>query len=164
MLSKISVNYLIIEHSTKLHILLRLNLKVSCRIPVYIMSPRQNNTIDTVLKKPEHLKDRLLSVRDTLDILGGKWKIPILLSLSCQKKRFNEIQKDLINITSKILSKELKELEMNKIITRIDCDDSPYGVEYAVTIYCKSLEKIIEGLKEWGDHHRAIIFGRPMPL
>jgi DNA-binding HxlR family transcriptional regulator len=113
------------------------------------MSPRQNNTIGTVLKKPEHLKDSLLSVRDTLDILGGKWKIPILLSLSCQKKRFNEIQKDLINITSKILSKELKELEMNHIITRIDCDESPYGVEYAVTIYCKS-EKIIEGLKEWG--------------
>jgi DNA-binding HxlR family transcriptional regulator len=108
------------------------------------------------------LKNHLLSVRDTLDILGGKWKIPILLSLSCQKKRFSEIQKDLINITAKILSKELKELEMNQIITRIDCDDSPYGVEYAVTIYCKSLEKIIEGLKEWGDHHRAIIFKRSL--
>jgi DNA-binding HxlR family transcriptional regulator len=162
MASKISVNYLINESSTKLLILGRLNLKVSCRIPVFIMSPQQNHTIDTVLRKPEHLKDNLLSVRDTLDILGGKWKIPILLSLSCQKKRFNEIQKDLINITSKILSKELKELEMNHIITRIDCDESPYGVEYAVTIYCKSLEKIIEGLKEWGDHHRAIIFRRSL--
>jgi DNA-binding HxlR family transcriptional regulator len=115
---------------------------------------------DTVLIKPEPLKEKLLSVRDTLDILGGKWKIPILLSLSCHKKRFSEIQKDLINITSKILSKELKELEMNQIITRLDCDDSPYGVEYAVTIYCKSLEKIIEDLKEWGDHHRDIIFKR----
>jgi DNA-binding HxlR family transcriptional regulator len=46
---------------------------------------------------------------------------------------------------------------MNQIITKIDCGKSPYGVEYAVTINCKSLEKIIEGLKEWGDHHRAII-------
>jgi DNA-binding HxlR family transcriptional regulator len=118
------------------------------------------NMNDTVLIKPEPLKEKLLSVRDTLDILGGKWKIPILLSLSCNKKRFNEIQKDLVNITSKILSKELKELEMNQIITRLDCDDSPYGVEYAVTTYCKSLEKIIEGLKEWGDHHRDIIFKR----
>ncbi|MEO6962972.1 MAG: helix-turn-helix domain-containing protein [Puia sp.] len=115
---------------------------------------------NTILNKPGHLQDHLLSVRDTLDILGGKWKIPILLSLSCQKKRFNEIQKDLINITPKILSKELKELEMNQIITKIDCENSPYGVEYAVTIYCKSLEKIIEGLKEWGDHHRAIIFNK----
>jgi DNA-binding HxlR family transcriptional regulator len=122
------------------------------------MNPQRNNTNDIVILKPQHLKNDLLSVRDTLDILGGKWKIPILLSLSCQKKRFNEIQKDLTNITSKILSKELKELEMNKIITRIECDDSPYGVQYAVTIYCKSLEKILEGLKEWGDHHRAIIF------
>ena len=115
---------------------------------------------DTILRKTAHLKDNLLSVRDTLDILGGKWKIPILLSLSCQKKRFNEIQKDLINITAKILSKELKELEMNQIVAKIDCDESPYGVEYTVTTYCKSLEKIIEGLKEWGDHHRAIIFNR----
>ena len=116
----------------------------------------------SALVRTVQLKENLLSVRDTLDILGGKWKIPILLSLSCQKKRFGEIQKDLINITAKILSKELKELEMNHIITRIDCDDSPYGVEYAVTIYCKSLEKIIEGLKEWGDHHRAIIFRRSL--
>lgn len=136
------------------------NLQVSCRIPVYIMNPRQTDMNDTILNKPGHLKDHLISVRDTLDILGGKWKIPILLSLSCQKKRFNEIQKDLINITSKTLSKELKELEMNQIITKIDCENSPYGVEYAVTIYCKSLEKIIEGLKEWGDHHRAIIFNK----
>ena len=127
-------------------------------------TPDRFNMNDTVLIRPEPLKDKLLSVRDTLDILGGKWKIPILLCLSCQKKRFNEIQKDLINITSKILSKELKELEMNHIITRIDCDVSPYGVEYAVTTYCKSLEKIIEGLKEWGDHHRDIIFKRSFPI
>jgi DNA-binding HxlR family transcriptional regulator len=116
----------------------------------------------TALRETVHLKNNLLSVRDTLDILGGKWKIPILLSLSCQRKRFSEIQKDLVNISPKILSKELKELEMNQIITKIDCDDSPYGVEYAVTVYCKSLEKIIEGLKEWGDHHRAIIFKRSL--
>jgi len=107
-----------------------------------------------------NLKDSLLSVRDALDILGGKWKIPILLSLSEGKKRFKEIQRDLPGITAKILSKELKELEMNQIITRTVSEDSSYGVEYAVTLYCKSLKKIIDGLKEWGDHHRALIFNR----
>lgn len=116
---------------------------------------------ETALKPTIHLKNNLLSVRDALDILGGKWKIPILLSLSCQRKRFKEIQKDLTSITAKILSKELKELEMNQIITRIANDDPPFGVEYSVTIYCKSLEKIIDGLKDWGDHHRALIFKRP---
>ena len=116
---------------------------------------------ETDFKPTKHLKDNLLSVRDALDILGGKWKIPILVSLSRGKKRFKEIQKDLNSITAKVLSKELKELEMNQIITRIVNDDSIFGVEYSVTIYCKSLEKIIDGLKDWGDHHRALIFKRP---
>lgn len=106
------------------------------------------------------LKDSLLSLRDALDILGGKWKIPILLCLKSGKKRFKEIQRDLNGITAKILSKELKELEMNQIIKRTVSDNSLYGVEYSVTIYCKSLEKIIDGLKEWGEHHRALIFKR----
>jgi len=104
------------------------------------------------------MKDALLSVRDALDILGGKWKIPILLSLSEGTKRFKEIQRDLNGITAKILSKELKELEMNHIITRVESTTPPFGVEYSVTVYCKSLKKIVEGLKEWGDHHRALIF------
>ncbi len=106
------------------------------------------------------LKSKLLSVRDALDILGGKWKIPILLSLSCGKKRFKEIQRDITGITAKMLSKELKELEMNQIILRT-ISNSSFGVEYSVTIYCKSLEKIIDGLKEWGDHHRTLIFNLP---
>ncbi len=107
------------------------------------------------------LKSKLLSVRDTLDILGGKWKIPILLSLSCGKKRFKEIQRDINGITAKMLSKELKELEMNQIISRT-ISNSTSNVEYSVTIYCKSLEKIIDGMKEWGDHHRALIFKIPI--
>ena len=111
-------------------------------------------------KEQVNLKDSLLSVRDALDILGGKWKIPILLSLSEGAKRFKEIQRELPGITAKILSKELKELEMNQIVTRTVSDDSPYGVAYSVTIYCKSLKKVIEGLREWGDHHRALIFNR----
>lgn len=66
-------------------------------------------------------------------------------------------------ITAKILSKELKELEMNKIISRTVIDNAPNGVEYSVTIYCNSLKKIVDGLKEWGDHHRALIFKRAVP-
>lgn len=107
------------------------------------------------------LKSKLLSVRDALDILGGKWKIPILLSLSSGKKRFKEIQRDINGITAKMLSRELKELEMNHIILRT-VNNSSFGVEYSVTVYCKSLEKIIDGLKEWGDHHRALIFKLPI--
>jgi DNA-binding HxlR family transcriptional regulator len=116
---------------------------------------------ETDISEVSRLKDSLLSVRDALDILGGKWKIPILISLACGKKRFNEIQRDMA-VTSKVLSKELKELEMNNLIHRKVTSQIPPVVEYAVTHYCKSLEKVIEGLKEWGDHHRTKIFNRPV--
>ena len=114
----------------------------------------------TLYKEKATSKNSLLSLHDALDVLGVKWKIPILLCLKEEKKRFTEIQKDLNGITAKTLSKELKELEMNQIIIRTESDSLPYSVEYSVTIYCKSLEKIIDGLKEWGDHHRALIFKR----
>ena len=104
--------------------------------------------------------ENMLSIRDALDILGGKWKIPILLCLRNGSKRFKELQREVNGITAKILSKELKELEMNKIITRKEYGDCPVIVEYSTTNYCKSLKKIVEGLQEWGDHHRAIIFNR----
>jgi len=113
----------------------------------------------TSVEKPD-LRDSMRSVRDALDVLGSKWKIPILLSLSQGTKRFNEIQRDLKGITAKTLSRELKELEMNRIISRSVTEDSPVGVAYSVTVYCESLRKIVDGLKEWGDHHRALIFNR----
>ena len=58
----------------------------------------------------------IVPVRDTLDILNGKWKIPIIISLSFGNKRFGQIAKDLNGITDKMLSKELKDLEMNQLI------------------------------------------------
>jgi DNA-binding HxlR family transcriptional regulator len=103
--------------------------------------------------------DKMLSIRDALDILGGKWKIPILLSLRQGSKRFKELRHDIDGITAKVLAHELKELEINKIITRKEYDD-PVIVEYSTTHYCKSLQKIVEGLQEWGDHHRALIFNK----
>jgi DNA-binding HxlR family transcriptional regulator len=101
--------------------------------------------------------ENMKSIRDALDILGGKWKIPILLCLRQGSKRFKELQREIHGITSKVLSKELKELEMNKIVMRREHGDPPV-VEYSTTAYCKSLKKIVEGLQEWGDHHRALIF------
>jgi DNA-binding HxlR family transcriptional regulator len=118
------------------------------------------HTDPITLDKELNLQNSLRSVRDALDVLGSKWKIPILLSLRDEPKRFNEIQRDLKGITAKTLSKELKELEMNRVISRSVAEDSPFGVTYSVTVYCKSLQKIVEGLKEWGDHHRALIFNR----
>jgi DNA-binding HxlR family transcriptional regulator len=60
----------------------------------------------------------IMAVKDALEVLHGRWKLPILVSLKFSNKRFKEISKDLNGITDKMLSKELKDLEMNQLITR----------------------------------------------
>jgi DNA-binding HxlR family transcriptional regulator len=95
-----------------------------------------------------------------LDILNGKWKLPILISLSFGNKRFRQIAGEIPNITDRMLSKELKELEMNQLVKRTVYDSSPVIVEYSMTEYGKSLDKVIEELAKWGIRHRARIMGK----
>ena len=100
---------------------------------------------------------RLLPVRDALDILSGKWKLPIIISLSFGDKRFKVIQREIEGITAKMLSKELKELEANQLVKRTVYDTSPVTVEYSMMPYGKSLRKVIEELDKWGAQHRKRI-------
>lgn len=106
-------------------------------------------------------KESLISIREALDVLGGKWKIPIMIALAGGDKRFKQIQAHVTGITSKVLSRELKKLEENNLITRI-VDAKTKVAVYSLTNKCKSLEKVIDGLKEWGDYHRTNIFNRPI--
>lgn len=113
-------------------------------------------------KCPEHLSSEqcqkaLLPVKDALDILSGKWKIPIILSLTFGKKRFKQIQRELPGITPKMLSKELKELEINQLVDRSVYDTVPVSVEYELTSYGKTLRPLIGELREWGVKHRKKI-------
>ncbi len=110
---------------------------------------------------PSDLKESLISVREALNLLGGKWRIPILVSVASGAKRFKEIQHHITGITSKVLSRELKVLEWNNLIERKSDPETNIAM-YAATNKCKSLEKVIEGLKEWGDYHRTNIFNRPI--
>ena len=96
----------------------------------------------------------LLAVRDALDILNGKWKIPILISLLYSKKRFKEMERDIEGITGKMLSKELKDLELNELVKRTVSANLPVSVEYSLTPYGKSLEQLIDELYNWGHKHR----------
>lgn len=106
------------------------------------------------------LKQSLKSVREALNVLGGKWRIPILISLASGERRFKEIQY-LTGITSKVLSRELKILELNNLVTRRR-DAVENLVVYSATKKCRSLKKVVDGLKEWGDYHRTNIFNRPI--
>jgi len=94
------------------------------------------------------------AVRDTLYVLGGKWKLPILIALVDGPQRFRELQKSLQEITPKVLSKELKELGLNEFVTRTVYATSPVTVEYALTGYSQSLNKVLLEMRKWGTQHR----------
>jgi DNA-binding HxlR family transcriptional regulator len=102
----------------------------------------------------------MLSIKDALEVLEGKWKLLILFSLSAGPKRFRQLSKELDGITDKMLSKELKSLEMNKLVEREVYDTFPPTVEYTITEHGKSLEKVLEELHYWGLLHRKEVIGK----
>ncbi len=120
--------------------------------------------MDDKRKCPEHLSSQecskmQLPVRDALDILSGKWKIPIIIALTFGSKRFKQIQREIPGLTPKMLSKELKELEVNELAERHVYDTVPVTVEYKLTTYGKTLRPLIGELHEWGSKHRKRIIG-----
>ena len=99
----------------------------------------------------------MLSIRDAMEALEGRWKLLILFCLSGGPRRFRQISREVPGITDKILSKELKALEANKLITRQVFDTFPPTVEYAITEHGLSLEKVLEELHYWGLSHRGVV-------
>jgi DNA-binding HxlR family transcriptional regulator len=97
------------------------------------------------------------AVKDALYALNGKWKLPLIVSLSTGPKRFKELQRDLENITPKILSKELKELELNGFVERKVFNTTPVTVTYELTPYSNTLGNVVNELKIWGEQHRVHI-------
>jgi len=110
--------------------------------------------------KHQTCEKALLAIRDTMDVLNGKWKIAIIGSLTFGEKRFMELQRDVDGITAKMLSKELKDLEINKLVKRTVFDTKPVTVEYRLTEHGRSLEQLIEELVRWGILHRKTIFNK----
>jgi DNA-binding HxlR family transcriptional regulator len=102
----------------------------------------------------------ILPVRDTLDILSGKWKLPIIGALVNGKKRFKEMERQIPKITARMLSKELKELEINQLVKRTVYDTMPVTVEYELTPYGASLKEVLIVLGNWGTKHRSRIIGK----
>lgn len=102
----------------------------------------------------------IVPVKDALDVLNGKWKLQIIIALSFGKKRFGEISKEIPKITDRMLSKELRDLEMNKLVKRTVHDSMPVVVEYSLTDYGNSLDKVIDELRKWGVQHRKLILGK----
>lgn len=110
-------------------------------------------------------KADIMAINDAMDLLSGKWKISILSTMCYyNKRRFSDILNDLDGISNKQLSKELKELEMNRLIKRTVLDTQPVTVQYNLTEYGWTLHDLILGLASWGANHRRMIMGTPQTL
>lgn len=111
-------------------------------------------------QKEQGCQFKLMVSRDALEIIQGKWRLPIIISLISGKKRFGEIQRDISDISPKMLSQELKALEMNKIIKRTLYDSMPVTVEYSLTPLGMSMRKMLDELISWGSHFRKEIISQ----
>ena len=100
---------------------------------------------------------RLMAVGDAMYAIGGKWKLRIILALSERNMRFNELQRMVTGISAKVLSAELKDMEMNGFIKRNVDTGTPVVVEYELTEYSDTLQDVLIALGEWGAKHREHI-------
>ena len=117
------------------------------------------NKITTHL--PGDCTKKFVAVRDTMDLLQGKWKIIIVSVLMYKgKMRFMDLTREVEGIAAKMLSKELHDLELNDLVKRTVCNTKPVTVEYEITEYGKSLEKIVKEIMEWGAAHRKRVFSK----
>lgn len=106
----------------------------------------------------------LLPVKDALDVINGKWKLHIIASLLHGDKRFKDLQRDILGITAKMLSQELKSLEQHELVNRTVYNTSPVVVEYSLTEYGKTLKNLLNVLRAWGTEHRKRIMGAPQTV
>lgn len=102
-------------------------------------------------------EEELRALQDTLYFIGGKWRLPIINSICNGNRRFREIERSIPGITTRMLSKELKEMEMNKLLKRNVYADIPVLIEYEPTEHCRSFGKIIMEMIQWGKGHRQIV-------
>ncbi len=92
-------------------------------------------------------------VQITLDTIGGKWKPVILYYLQGKTLRFNELNRQIIGITQKMLTQQLREMETDGLIKRKVYAEVPPRVEYSVTDYGKTLQPILKSMNDWGVKH-----------
>jgi DNA-binding HxlR family transcriptional regulator len=96
----------------------------------------------------------LLAVEDALYLIGGKWKLRIIIALRRKEQRFNGLLRVLPGISARVLSNELKELEINGFIQKTTDPEKPLPTLYVLTNYSDSLKDVLKSLSNWGIMHR----------
>ena len=107
------------------------------------------------MKENEQLEEANCPVTATVSIIGGKWKPPILSRLVEGVRRFSELQRLVPNITKKMLTQQLRELEQDGVIDRKVYPQVPPKVEYSLSEYGESLKPVLKAMEDWGIKHRS---------
>jgi DNA-binding HxlR family transcriptional regulator len=106
------------------------------------------------IETQEQCTRALTGIGDALYVVGGKWKLRVVIALKGGNKRFNELQRTITGISARVLSHELRELEINGFIKRNVFTQTPVIVEYELTEYSDTLGPVLTALSEWGIMHR----------
>ncbi|WP_343304109.1 helix-turn-helix domain-containing protein [Chitinophaga niabensis] len=105
-------------------------------------------------------QEEVQALQDTMHVLGGKWRLLIINSICNGNHRFREIERSIPGISTRMLSRELKEMELNNLVKRTEDRDADIPVKYESTDYCRSFGSIILEMISWGKQHRKHIMAR----
>lgn len=95
-------------------------------------------------------------VETTLMLIGDKWKVLILRDLLTGTKRFGELKKSVGNVSQKVLTAQLRDMEEKGLITRTVYAEVPPRVEYSLTELGQSLKPILDAMQAWGTEYKAM--------
>lgn len=114
-----------------------------------------------VLNNNDTCKNRIVAIKDTMEILSGKWKFHIIGTLlQGERLRFMDLLREVNGIGTKMLSKELQDLEMNHLISRTVLNTKPVTVEYEITEFGKTLAPIIDEIAKWGIAYKKALYNK----
>lgn len=94
-------------------------------------------------------------VETTLMLIGDKWKVLILRDLMPGTKRFGELKKSIGNVSQKVLTAQLRDMEASGILSRTVYPEVPPRVEYTLTDLGRSLKPILDAMQVWGEDYKA---------
>ncbi|WP_281229010.1 winged helix-turn-helix transcriptional regulator [Flavobacterium aquiphilum] len=104
---------------------------------------------------------RMQAIGDAMSLLSGKWKFYILGTLiEGNTLGFMDLLREINGIGTKMLSKELQDLEMNNLVSRKVMNTKPITVKYSITEYGKTLSPLIDELAKWGINYRNSVHGK----
>ena len=94
-------------------------------------------------------------VETTLLLIGDKWKVLILRDLMPGTKSFGELKKSIGSVSQKVLTAQLRDMEESGLLTRTVYAEVPPRVEYRLTDLGRSLEPILDAMRNWGEAYKA---------